>query len=195
MNRSVVVAAITGTIAGIVGSAIGNVLLSKNQQPRPPAPPTDVDLRPSVEDWSRLPDQIAATMALGAAKKSRDERPGPTTESGPPGDALGRVKGAFTAHEHEVEDLPWAKRTKEQLSTDLRDLSEAAGIRGFELECRSRTCVGFIEWPSFGAAMQNLPRILHKEYRVNSSVRFLPPTNAPNGSCRVSVIFEPAPGS
>jgi hypothetical protein len=194
MNRSVVVAAITGTIAGVAGSAIGNMWLGKRDSSPSHAGPTDRDREPVAETRTDLPNHVIASLALAAAKR---DAPGPSPAgspgiSTPPGNSLTKVQDAFAAHAREVENPGWATQTKEQLSKDLRDLSEAAGFQGFELECRSRTCTGFIEWPSFGTAMQNLPRILHNEYRINSGVRFLPPRDVQNGPCRISVIFEPA---
>jgi hypothetical protein len=101
--------------------------------------------------------------------------------------------GALDAHAREATDSMWAARTKDGLGTDLKKLAPTIGLSSFDLDCRSKTCTGFVEWPDARAARQGLFEVLHHEYTINSAVRLAPPEAPGNGPFRVQVIFEPAP--
>jgi hypothetical protein len=88
-------------------------------------------------------------------------------------------------------EAAWAARTKNGLSQDLRALEETAHFTRFDLECRSKTCSGEVEWPSTAQARASIPLLLHNQYSINSGVRYLFPNSPGPGPCRVSVLFEP----
>lgn len=197
MNRSVVAATIAGLIAGVLGSVAANSWFSsKSRSEQVPGVPllADGDPNPSAHSRSEVSKGMLAALALAAAKgKGQANVPPPPLPERQK--SLREFNDALAIHMREPDSPAWAARTKQGLTADLRGLSAKAGFSAFEVDCRSKTCAGFIEWPSPAAATQNLSEILHNEYKINSSVRVALPADLPDGPCRVSVIFEPAPGT
>ena len=99
--------------------------------------------------------------------------------------------GFVAEHAREPENPVWAAKTKASLARDLEGIAKEAHFSRFELDCRSKTCTGFVEWPSAQEAHQNTGLLLHTQYGINSGVRFLYPQDMSATPCRVSVIFEP----
>ena len=114
----------------------------------------------------------------------------------PPEDGRVLFRSFVAAYEREAPDPSWATKTKKGLTHDLQGLEKIAHFSRFQLECRSKTCKGEIEWPSFEQANANIPAILHNQYSINSGVRFLLPDRPTAGApCTVSVLFEPQPNN
>jgi hypothetical protein len=200
ISRPVLAAAAAGLIAGVVGSLVANGFL--NGKPSRAAGPVNL----SGEDWQRLESpssrsqQAIAALAL-ADKAHRESANGQAPAAVGPPPLPGReremseFRQALADHAREPESPAWASRVGQALSADLKGFKEEAGISRFELACRSKTCAGVIEWPSPIAARQNLARVLHTAYKINSAVRLGLPDAAGDGPFRVEVIFEPVPGT
>jgi hypothetical protein len=94
-------------------------------------------------------------------------------------------------HAIEPIDNVWAAHTQNGLSTDLGKLSAEAKFTHFDVECRSKTCAGTVEWASMKDAMKGRAFLLHNEYSINTAVRVGQPDGEGDGPVRAMVFYEP----
>lgn len=200
IRREVLLAAGAGLVAGIVGSVIGNTWLgSRESQQLVRSTQMPGDRQDERENQLVGSKRALAALALAAAAPD-EHTSGSAATAGPPllpgrEREMAEFRQQLADHAREPESPAWAARVKQGLSVDLKVLLKKAGISRFEIECRSKTCAGAIEWPSPMAAHQNIPEVLHNVYTINSAVRLGLPETFTNGPVRVEVIFEPAPGT
>jgi hypothetical protein len=194
MSKNTIVSIVAGALAGLGSALCANALISHGRAGAPPAAATDeVAPRAVPADWSRA---TAAAVAMRAAAEAEGKSPPPPPGATPPPPPTENPRVAFRARLEQDAQEPlnqaWADRTEQALRPDFDKLSKTAGLSNAELVCRSKTCTGFVEWPSQQDSVRNFGAVLHNEYSVNSGIRMLEPETPVEGQpYRVSLILEP----
>lgn len=186
----VLVAAITGTTAGLFGA----LLVSAHPAPAPaPASPTHTRGPIEVVREVRTVERVIPTTAEAAADADADAdaNAADATDNATPPPARERFQHELEVHARSARDPAWADAAQASLGTELGALAKAAGFAVRDVDCRARTCAAELEWPSFGAAQQSWEAVLHMPNRLacGTGVLLEPPADAAS-AYRTRVIYH-----
>jgi hypothetical protein len=70
------------------------------------------------------------------------------------------------SHDREPIDPRWQQEFTEAVNSNLDDLSQALGFSTVDVDCRSKTCVATLGWPTFGDALHGWEDVLVGSHRV-----------------------------
>jgi hypothetical protein len=181
-NGSWWISALLGIVAG-VGSTF---LVSWLRPPREPAAgssrpsSTGTALRPADEGElgrlraieSRLNrlethnEADAGPLAQGRAADS-ERADAPVDPAAQAAEEHEKFHGYLKDHAREPLDATWARSATGSFQGDLAELGTDKGFRVLNVDCRSSSCVGLLEWPSFDQAIKNYVSVVHQRYGLN----------------------------
>jgi len=78
-----------------------------------------------------------------------------------------RFEAALRRHSEEAVDPSWATRSKASLEKVLGAVAEVKSFSLVRIDCRSTTCVGTFDWPSYQDAVDQSGALLHSRFRPN----------------------------
>jgi len=195
--------AAAGALCGVVTSYLFLMTQARHAPPAPmvaasrpnspqiihipvPGQPRETDLRPIEERLARLEDASRGTGPVGSGGLAPPEPPELAREQ-----ARESANQREASHNAEVRDPVWAQRANAEFSEDLSALGGANHLRVESVECRSRTCFAYVNWPSFREANQSRSDLLHHDYRQNCSrLVYLPPPEDPSAPYRARIDFD-----
>jgi hypothetical protein len=170
--------------AGVAAGIISSVLFSASQTrahpaaaaaPVPLAPqrefvPLVVTPPPSQDPIDELRDRMARLEQRPAA-------PGAPRPSEIPEPSFEELKAAtirqhqdrIQTHKQQTSDPSWGPATGALLRRDLTALAESSSFSVVEADCRTTSCTGTVEWPSYGNALAEWRRLLHHPYEPGCS--------------------------
>jgi len=168
-----------------------------------PATTREVDLRPIEERLARLEDASRPLMHQDTPPAEPPD-PSPTAYMD-----RERERGQQAAssreeeHNREERDPIWSARANADFGSDLAGLGASHQLRVESVDCRSRSCFAYVNWPTFREARASTSDLLHHDYRQNCArLVYLPPPENPDVPYRARVDFnctnlrtpeEPAP--
>lgn len=174
--------------AGILAGALAPLLYGRTAAPTPsasaaPAPPAaasgartvvvrggggeDAETRDLAARVGRL-EQAAVGEPAGAPDLEAD--PEEVREQ------LAADRDAWlAAHEREPVDPAWAGAAEASLGRGLEAVAAGAGLRVVGVRCKTTTCVGTVEWPTYDAATAAYGTVLHQRYEPNCTRSILLP--------------------
>src|SRR5262245_14234806 len=98
---------------------------------------------------------------------------------------------AIRAHDGEPLDARWADDTTPKLRTELASLAEASHFAVTAVDCKTTTCKAVFRWPSYEAAVDASPKLLHQMYEANCTrTILLPPPADPNLPYEGRMLFD-----
>ena len=86
----------------------------------------------------------------------------------------------IAAHETEQPDDAWAVQTSNDIHQTLQALEQEGGFTLLEVDCKSRTCLAWIQWDNLPAAQQNFGKLLTADFGASCYTEILlrsPPTD------------------
>jgi hypothetical protein len=97
----------------------------------------------------------------------------------------------ITAHNDETVDEPWATTAATILREDLTTAAAGAGFTIVALDCRTRSCVSTVRWPSSEQASHQWRRLLHHPMRANCTRSvLLADAPEPGGTIEATLILN-----
>lgn len=197
---SVVVPCILGVAAGVLASLV----MSSRGSNGPVAAAAPVRRGAIVVE--RDAASPAAPSTAAAQIRAMDRRlaaiearePGePGAPDSPPDPAQVRAEqqrahdDAIAAHRSAAIDPAWAARADTGLTAQLAGMAQASSFAVLDVDCRTATCTAELEWPSYGAAVEQFTTILHGRYDLNCDRRILLPEPAdPAIAYRATAVFD-----
>lgn len=191
-------------IAAGTGSALLVSYIREARQPN--ALPADAQAAPPSEPrvaWPTPPIASGQDEDLRRRVEVLEDARTPTVPpppSLPPADvaamrreAVRRHDEAIRAHEREGYDPAWSRSSSQTLQGNLDTLAKDRGL-GFkvlDVDCRTTTCVGNLEWGSYGRAVSEWQSVLNHAYDVNCAREVTvgdPPES--EGPFVVRVVFD-----
>jgi hypothetical protein len=193
------------SLAGIVAGVGSTLLISRATSPRGIPIPTasshvgvvPVNMDPGTD--------VARLRALESRLNRLEARPEPTSASDrspeapvqPLDPALARAQDRerfaerLKEHDRERVDAVWASHASRSFHTDLEHLAPGQGFTVVSIDCRSASCVGVLEWPSYDVARKNFIGVVHNGYSLNCARGMsLPEATDPAAPFRASVLFN-----
>jgi hypothetical protein len=104
-----------------------------------------------------------------------------------------RHEEAVRAHEREPYDPAWSRASSQTLQANLDALAKdrALGFKVVDIDCRTTTCIGSLEWGSYGQAAAQWQSVLNHPYDVNCAREVtLPDPPGNGGTFVVKVVFD-----
>jgi hypothetical protein len=102
-----------------------------------------------------------------------------------------RHQRQITAHNEEAVDEPWATTAATTLREDLATSAARGGCTLVALDCRTKSCVGTVRWPSSHQASHQWRGLLHQPMRANCTRSLLlEDAPEPGGPIEATVIFN-----
>jgi hypothetical protein len=100
-------------------------------------------------------------------------------------------EAALRRHRDEPKDPRWASATEAILEGEIGQIGDPAKFKLVKLDCRTISCVGVLEWPSYGEAQRSYGVALRRPYSVNCGLEvLLPPPLNPAAPYQASMIFD-----
>jgi hypothetical protein len=95
------------------------------------------------------------------------------------------------SHANEPKDARWAAGVEPKLAADLAKAAERGKFSIVGVDCRTTSCVGVMEWPSYAEAVRGYGAAMRQAYRVNCAQEILlPPPPNPQARYQASMIFD-----
>ncbi len=152
-----------------------------------PVPQPAVDLTSVEARLARL--ESANSRLSSVAPTPPEERPtGEEATARGEAAAIGRLRD----HDQEPMDVAWATRTTGGFETDLQRIGHDQSLQVERVDCRSRTCLAFVQWPRYQDAQRSMSALLHADFAANCTrtVFFPPPDPSAQGSYRARIDFN-----
>ena len=86
----------------------------------------------------------------------------------------------IAAHETEESDDAWAVQTSNRIHQTLQALEQGGRFTLLKVDCKSRTCLAWIQWNNVPAAQQNFSMLLTADFGISCFTEILlrsPPTD------------------
>ena len=134
----------------------------------------------------------AGSQAVPIPAPSGNARPPPPPDLQPGVDEESRFAKRLEEHRLESIDPIWARETKASLEGDVSTqyITQLKNMRLLEVDCRSRSCLMKLEWPSYKTAMGSIKGVLREPFSTNCGrYAFLPPPPDPNAAFQTTIIF------
>lgn len=107
-----------------------------------------------------------------------------------------RHEAAVAKHASEPVDKRWAQSAARVLGADLGRLEAKAKFRTVEMDCRSKSCVGVLEWPSYEQALAAQFSVVSQFYGMNCAREIYIPEPAKNEDrYQAKLVFDCGPGA
>jgi hypothetical protein len=103
---------------------------------------------------------------------------------------LARHRKAIDDHGHETADGGWAAVTAPRIQAALKSAAARGGFEAITTDCRSRTCVSTVQWPSATAAQGNWRSILFPDYGSCGVEVMLDEPSDPNAPFQTQIVFD-----
>lgn len=174
-SLATLVPASLGIVAGVVTSIIlSRMTLASGGGPTPTPAPTS---RPAAlvppehrSDERTKIDELERRLA----ELERDAATSPTHEPQARPDqgektSVETHESGLVEHWKERSDAAWAPGASASIRSDLGDLAAANHFTVVDVDCKSLTCVGVIEWPSYREAESTYAALAEAWYQVNCS--------------------------
>jgi hypothetical protein len=183
---------LAAVIAGAVAGAATSLLLARD--PAPPAAAAPTPRGPLVR-----PVVLRAPAAAPAAREEPVSypppgplAPAPRQEAEAEAGGLEQHQAAIARHREDPVDPAWAPSARASFTADLGALaSEANPFAVVDVDCRQRSCLALLEWPSFGAAVSGHLEVVGGAYEVDCVRRLLLPDPVdPGQPYQAAALFE-----
>lgn len=208
---SVVLPAALGIIAGIASSLLFSM---RGDHPGPSTNPAQ-DTRPNTASREYVPvlvapspnqDPLDEVRRRIAALESSSRAPG----SPPPARRVGanpldeqqameqqrqatiaRHESLVQAHREEPLDPAWGPKTGSLVQSDLNELAKTNSFKVVEADCKTTSCAGTLEWPSYGKALTEWRKLLHHGYQANCGREItLPEPKDPQAPYQATIVLD-----
>ena len=181
---------VLGIAAGIVTSLLISWISSHPSKPTLLVPtaasagaPRPIPVRPDAFSQAKIQELERADA--GAQ----------TAEAGPPRegvkDRAQAYQEAVVEHWSEATDSRWAPVASASLLRDLEGLAKENHFSVVQVDCRSLSCVGVVEWPSYAEATSTYLELVQAQYALNCqrTVAAEPPQD-PSAPYRTTVLLD-----
>lgn len=120
------------------------------------------------------------------AAESQPERPLAEEKA----EHLARHRKALDDHLLEPFDPAWASSTAKTIQEGLQGIAASGHLTALKPDCRSRTCVATVQWPSAAAAYQGWNALLNPNYGNCGVEVVLDDPSDPAAMFRTQVLFN-----
>ncbi len=189
--------AVAGLLAVVVVSSFRHTAEARPSMLAPAAPSHVASPIISSGSDSQAAEIAQLSARLEAVENRRSSEPLPPAAPPMSPEESARIDAqrhtaVLEAHASEPTDPKWAPHATSALRGHLEDLAPKLKGRLVDLDCRSVTCVGTLEWPSRADAMQSVRTMATTAYRHENCAREFWVTNggSSDGSARTQVIFN-----
>lgn len=181
-KTAIIVPAVAGVIAGIASSFVFSARPENRTDVSPPAHAgaaaqtttvyAPVIVSPSrgdqpVDDLRKRIDDLEANARATAPSPASPQDPSALEQQKLA--TIERHEARVKAHRDQPVDPAWGPATGSLVRSDLETLAESSAFKVVEADCKTTTCAGTLEWPSFGAASSEWRNVLHHSFRANCS--------------------------
>jgi hypothetical protein len=106
-------------------------------------------------------------------------------------DHLAQHRAAVREHDAENVDIDWARSMGQSLALTLSRLGKTSDFRVGKVDCRTTTCVAYLDWASYKASLEHYADVLHEGSRTDCSREtILPPPSDPSSRYQAEVVFR-----
>lgn len=198
-TRTVFTVALT-IVSGAVAGTVASTVFSRGPSGSPaptvtttaPAAVTMVPVVVGSQDDEALRSLESRVGSLEGARAASDHG-----SSAPPDLAAYKAEhradhdAAIARHWQEPSDPTWSSKSAASLEHDLGELARTAKFEVGRVDCRTTSCLGVIEWASYGEARSGFEKLLVQRYDVNCAREiYLPEPNDPNARYEATVVFD-----
>jgi len=137
-------------------------------------------------------DEEGSTSSVAQNTEEEQERADPSAAVVP--DAKKDLE-MFTAqldkHSRQPRDAAWAESASGLLHEDFEKIGGELGFKVVNVDCRTTSCVGLLEWPTYRQAVESYLAIVGSRYALNCATGIsLPEPDDPSAPYQGSVIFQ-----
>ena len=188
---------VLGIAAGIVTSLVISWISSHPSKPTILAPTAasagtqrPIPARPDAFSQAKIQELERRVRELERADAGAQ-----TVEAGPPRegvkDRAQAYQEAVVEHWSEATDSRWAPVASASLIKDLEGLGKENHFSVVQVDCRSLSCVGVVEWPSYAEATSTYLELVQSQYALNCqrTVAAEPPQD-PSAPYRTTVLLD-----
>lgn len=143
----------------------------------------------TVDDLRKRIDELEKQNRATGAKPSASTDPAALEEQRRA--TIQRHDALVKAHREQPVDPSWGPSTGALVRTDLEKIAESSTFKVIDADCKTTSCAGTLEWPSFGAATSEWRKVLHHGFQANCSRQVtLPDPPDPNTPYRATVVLD-----
>ncbi len=195
-----VISAVVGLLAATV--AVAMLGRSRSSQPPPESSGRNGGAPTVPQAASTVVYQLPAALPTGqpaATPQVQAAQPSAPDEPMTPEEARKRVDdahaNALTRHAAEPRS-EWGTRAEGQFAEDLARVAKQADFQLVDIDCRTVTCAGTLDFGSVSAAQRGWLTVATNHYTNNCSTEVLlddPSKAAPGSRLRASVLYDCTP--
>lgn len=145
--------------------------------------------------WTAMRALGARIEALETAPPEAAPEPDPI--EAPPVDpevALVEARNGHTDALHRHAETPfeasWAEPAAAGLREELGRIAEDRAFTVVDVDCRSRSCVVTLDWPTYEDVMEDAGAVLHRTTLPCANEAFVPPPDDPAAPYRTEILFD-----
>ncbi|MEQ9499925.1 MAG: hypothetical protein RIT81_23815 [Deltaproteobacteria bacterium] len=158
--------------------------------------------RPVVESERSFAPLWTAMRSLGARIEALETAPPEVApepdlvEAAPfdPEVALAEAREGHSDALHRHAETPfeasWAEPAAAGLREELGRIAEDRAFTVAEVDCRSRSCVVTLDWPTYDGVMEDAGAVLHRTTLPCANEAFVPPPDDPAAPYRTEILFD-----
>jgi hypothetical protein len=114
-----------------------------------------------------------------------------SASGGAPVDHVAQHRAAIRQHGVEQLDREWSKSTAVSLTSSLSGLGKTAGFRVASVDCRTTTCVAYLDWNTYQLSVEHYADILQHDFGIACAREIvLPPPSDPADRYPGDVLFR-----
>ncbi|MBI4704447.1 MAG: hypothetical protein HY744_25370 [Deltaproteobacteria bacterium] len=175
--------AASGPVAGAADGSAVRAAAGRARE-RPPPSAADGELAALRRRLARLE---ASQRPADVGESSRREVKEPDLD-----EIVAKHEQALQEHAASPVDAAWAPRASPLARAHMEAGAALGQYRVVRVDCRTTTCIGVVEWPSYADATAQYGELLHQDYSDFNCAReiTLPPPQDPAAPYQGTVVFD-----